>query len=262
MTLDDELPMISIITPTYNRRNTFRLALLNFATFDYPRNKLEWIIIDDGTDPIRDLLPTDERIKYFYYGVTAKKALWEDLKKKMTGGRNKRKSLHLRHKDGFADGRIPLGMKRNIACSKAIGEYIVHMDDDDYYYPEGIRKRIVGDCSGIVIMQTFDVDDYISAIARQHADSSNYMHYYDCSLAYRRSFWEKHKFDNQDIKNVSRQFLKGRSGAITELRDKDIVVKLYHNKNKLRGEKRESNGWHFGEVPENIFILMTSFDSC
>ena len=68
---DDILPTVSIITPTYNRRNFFRLAVNNFMSIKYPKDKLEWIIVDDGTDKIKDLiektseLKNDPRIKYF-----------------------------------------------------------------------------------------------------------------------------------------------------------------------------------------------------
>ena len=46
------LPNISVVTITYNRRKLFKLAILNFLQTVYPRDKLEWIIVDDGTDKI------------------------------------------------------------------------------------------------------------------------------------------------------------------------------------------------------------------
>ena len=57
----ENLPKVSIITPTYNRTKLFPLAINNFNNFDYPRNKLEWIIIDDSTDEetIENILPVD-----------------------------------------------------------------------------------------------------------------------------------------------------------------------------------------------------------
>ena len=43
----EDLPSVSIITPTYNRRKLFYMAIRNFENFNYPPEKLEWIIIDD-----------------------------------------------------------------------------------------------------------------------------------------------------------------------------------------------------------------------
>ena len=64
---DEELPNISIITPTFNRRKLFSMAIRNFENFNYPPEKIEWVIVDDtpeDKDSLDDLLPIDERIKY------------------------------------------------------------------------------------------------------------------------------------------------------------------------------------------------------
>ena len=36
--------------PTYNRRKLFSLAIKNYYDFNYPRNKMKWVIIDDSDD--------------------------------------------------------------------------------------------------------------------------------------------------------------------------------------------------------------------
>ena len=61
---EKDLPKISIVTPTFNRRNMVKLMLLNYNVMDYPNDKKEWIIIDDGDQKILDLLPSEyERCK-------------------------------------------------------------------------------------------------------------------------------------------------------------------------------------------------------
>ena len=66
-----ELPFVSLCTPTYNRRVFISQMVKNVEKQDYPKNKFEWIIIDDGTDSIEDLLPKDSEtelnIKYYRY---------------------------------------------------------------------------------------------------------------------------------------------------------------------------------------------------
>ena len=93
-------PFVSICTPTYNRRPFINSMIKCFQHQDYPKEKLEWIIIDDGTDKIEDLVKDIKEIKYFKY-----------------------------------DTKMPLGKKRNIMHEKSNGEIIVYMDDDDYYPP-------------------------------------------------------------------------------------------------------------------------------
>ena len=52
---------------TANEVHPLILSLLNnFINFRYPKDKLEWIIIDDGTDPIEDLVISIPQVKYFY----------------------------------------------------------------------------------------------------------------------------------------------------------------------------------------------------
>ena len=58
------LPNISIITPTCNRKSLFPIPIRNFYLFDYPKEKMEWIILDDGNQDLSSILPKDERIKY------------------------------------------------------------------------------------------------------------------------------------------------------------------------------------------------------
>ncbi len=37
---------------------------------------------------------------------------------------------------------MSIGEKRNLAISKASGEIIMCMDDDDYYYPDYLKNRV------------------------------------------------------------------------------------------------------------------------
>ena len=93
------------------------MALRNFDNFIYPKNKLEWIIVDDSPETettdetVRDLLPfRDKRIKFVKL-----------------------------ENDGEP---LTIAMKRNIAISNATNNFILHMDDDDYYPPESVLARV------------------------------------------------------------------------------------------------------------------------
>lgn len=100
-------PSVSICTPTYNRRPFIPYIIKCVENQNYPKDKIEWIIIDDGTDKIEDLVAHLPYVKYFKY------------EEKMT-----------------------LGTKRNLMHSKATGDVIVYMDDDDYYPPDRIKHAI------------------------------------------------------------------------------------------------------------------------
>ena len=60
-------PFVSICTPTYNRRMFIPNLIKCFQAQTYPKELMEWIIIDDGTDPIKDLVENHPLVKYFQY---------------------------------------------------------------------------------------------------------------------------------------------------------------------------------------------------
>ena len=102
-----EIPFVSVCTPTYNRRPFIDTMIECFNHQSYPKNKIEWIIIDDGTDKIGDLVKSHPNVTYYEY-----------------------------------DKKMTLGRKRNVMHKKCRGDIIVYMDDDDYYPPERIQHAV------------------------------------------------------------------------------------------------------------------------
>ena len=102
-------PFVSVCTPTFNRRPFIPIMFECFRNQNYPKDHIEWIIVDDGTDKIADLIEKANipQIKYF------------SLDKKMS-----------------------LGEKRNYMHKQSTGSIIVYMDDDDYYPPERISHAV------------------------------------------------------------------------------------------------------------------------
>jgi len=102
-------PLVSVCTPTFNRRPFIPIMLDCFRNQDYPKDRMEWIIVDDGTDPIRDLIELADipQIKYVH-----------------------------------SPKRMNLGEKRNYMHTLTKGSIIVYMDDDDYYPPERVSHAV------------------------------------------------------------------------------------------------------------------------
>lgn len=103
------LPLVSVCTPTFNRRPFIKTMFECFKNQDYPKHRLEWIIVDDGTDKIKDLVENSEipQIRYFEL-----------------------------------DEKIMLGAKRNFMHKQCRGSIIVYMDDDDYYPPDRVSHAV------------------------------------------------------------------------------------------------------------------------
>ncbi|MCB0244440.1 MAG: glycosyltransferase family 2 protein, partial [Anaerolineae bacterium] len=89
------VPLVTCIMPTRNRRRFVPLALAYFARQDYEPREL--IVLDDGDDPVAELMPDDPRVRYVRL-----------------------------------DRRQTVGAKRNMGCRLAKGDVIVHWDDDDW----------------------------------------------------------------------------------------------------------------------------------
>ena len=67
--INNNLPFVSVCTPTYNRRVFIPQLIKNFLLQDYPKDKLEWIIIDDGEDKVEDLFKNIEFVQRNKSGV-------------------------------------------------------------------------------------------------------------------------------------------------------------------------------------------------
>lgn len=274
----ENLPKVSIITPTYNKKSFFTLAVHNFLSLDYPKDKLEWIILDDGDESIKDVLPNDNRIKYYYYDNKAKDELYklfiENYKEKRRQYKNMSKKqkkgnkykLITFHKKYFRGNRIPLGMKRNICIQYATSNYIVHMDDDDFYPPKSVVTRIntllenEADCVGCSDIGCFHINKMISLVYTPDKSFSPAKKISVATLAYTKEFWEKQRFENQDIISEGEYFLKKRK--CHDLHWKDVIVAFYHSKNdrNLKSFQGEPNGWHYYPLSDELFTLITSLD--
>jgi glycosyltransferase involved in cell wall biosynthesis len=104
-------PFVSILTPTFNRRPFIPTIIDCIRNQTYPKNRMEWVVVDDGTDKIEDIIRQAqlEPIQIKYIPLSQK---------------------------------VPLGKKRNISHEHAKGSIIVYMDDDDYYPPERVEHAV------------------------------------------------------------------------------------------------------------------------
>jgi len=103
----DNLPLVSLCTPTYNRRPFMDQCIRNMLNQTYPHDKLEWVIIDDGIDKIGDLVEDISFVKYI-----------------------------------ALDERISLGKKRNMLHNTSTGGILIYIDDDDYYPPDRVMHAV------------------------------------------------------------------------------------------------------------------------
>lgn len=198
-------PFVSICTPTFNRRPFVPMMLKCFEHQTYPKDKIEWIIIDDGTDKIEDLVSHIPQVKYFKYDI-----------------------------------KLTLGKKRNISNEKSKGEIIVYMDDDDYYPPERVshaveilNKNPKALCAGSSAMLIYF--KHINKMFQFGPYGPN--HSTAATFAFRRELLTKTKFNEAAAIAEEKFFLKDYTIPFVQLDTNKSIIVFSHNHNSF--DKKE-----------------------
>lgn len=194
----DTRPLVTCIMPTCNRRRFVQRAVEYFLRQDYDRCEL--VVVDDGTDPVGDLMPLDRRVRYF--GLPS---------------------------------RASVGAKRNLACEQASGDVILHWDDDDWHAPRRVRYQVEAllehgaDVCGINQILFYDCRDGSAWTYGYPSTERFWLH--GSSLCYRRSFWQRNRFaDVNDGEDTL--FVWNAGGApMVALHDSTFHVSIMHGDN-------------------------------
>lgn len=197
-------PFVSICTPTFNRRPFIPIIIKCFEHQTYPRDKMEWIIVDDGTDKIEDLVAHLPYVKYFKF-----------------------------------EDKMTIGKKRNITNEKAKGDIIVYMDDDDYYPPDRVKHAVerLRDskalCAGSSAM--FIHFKHINKMYQFGPYGPN--HATAATFAFKRELLEKTKFNEESSVAEERKFLKDYTIPFVQLDSNKSILVFSHNHNSF--DKKE-----------------------
>jgi glycosyltransferase involved in cell wall biosynthesis len=198
-TIKNFKPLVSVITPTYNRRPFIPYAVKCFLAQDYPLDRIEWIILDDGTDKIKDLLPDISQIKYI------------ELPEKIT-----------------------LGAKRNLSHKYATGSIIIYQDDDDYYPPcrvshavETLLANPQAMCAGASAILTYFKDLNIvyqlGPYGPRHATAGTF--------AFRRQLLNDTQYQDDATCSEEKVFLKNYTIPFVQLNPIKTILVICHAQN-------------------------------
>lgn len=197
-------PFVSICTPTFNRRPFIPIIIKCFENQTYPRDKMEWIIVDDGSDKIEDLVAHLPYVRYFKY-----------------------------------DEKMTLGKKRNISNEKAKGDIIVYMDDDDYYPPDRVKHAVdslrgskalcAGSSAMFIYFKHIDKMLQFGPYGPNHATAATF--------AFKKELLQKTKFDEESSVAEERKFLKNYTIPFVQLESTKSILVFSHNHNSF--DKKE-----------------------
>ncbi len=222
---DQNLPLVSCIMPTYNRRQLALRSIRYFLCQDYPNKEL--VIVDSGTDKVMDLIPDDCRIKYIHLGR-----------------------------------RFSIGYTRNLAVELSKGMIIALWDDDDWSAANRIGYQIrpllegKADVCGTDTGIFFDIlkNSFWSCDSKIQSVIS-YAGCHDGSIVFYRNLWEKYaKFPDISFGEIF-AFLRAISGKarIFQLPNSNVFIYIRHGANALKficGEFINSERWSLMQAPE------------
>lgn len=201
----DALPFVSVVTPTWNRRAFLPYLLHMFQYQDYPAHRRELVILDDSEQSSADLVealikfaPHPELIRYYHQSE-----------------------------------RLTIGQKRNRLHELAQGEYLVCMDDDDFYRPDKLTYTINAMIKNRAIFAACDaIPIWYSHVDRIFmSPTRSKKHVLNGTFAYHRNFLRNHRYNDADTINEEFCFTRGYTAPVLQLDPWRSIICVSHNSN-------------------------------
>tara|TARA_Y100001935_G_C17310906_1_gene516096 strand:- start:2878 stop:3993 length:1116 start_codon:yes stop_codon:yes gene_type:complete len=245
----DNLPTVSLITILHNWSNFCRTFEHKWNVLDYPKEKLEWIIVDTSSENHSDLIPLNDNILYIHiksneyldkinFKNDDDKILWTYFEKTK---------------------RLPYGFMRDYAVGLSSNDYILHVDFDTIYGSNTIKRKLKFlndkklECTYCNKMLAYDI--YGKELYKIETEKAGG---YESTLFHTRGFWERGGFKWEDINNEGSSFCygKGMERSMDNFYD-SIKLLSIHNINAYRPIKVELENINV-EIPEIVHTLEIS----
>lgn len=214
----EDCPPISIVTPTYHRKQLIEIAFHNLLSTDYPKNKIEWIVIEDNE----------------------KKSHWAG--ESIINFQIQVPSIQMKYIP--IEGHMTIGEKRNLAIEQASHDIILFMDDDDHYPSTSFRRRVAwltkGTKSGqmgeakiacCTTLALYDLKTGISAVNVPPYDIPFSQRISEATLTFYKSAWEERKFPQVSMAE-GESWIEGREDQVIEMPPQHIIVAFSHGANQ------------------------------
>ena len=198
-------PFVSVITPTYNRRRFLPYLIQCYLQQTYPKERMEWIILDDGEDCVKDVF--DEAVKK--YNIPNVRYIYEDTK-------------------------LLIGAKRNKLNQEAKGVYIIAMDDDDYYFPERVSHAVarLQATKGIHLAGSSKIHMYFTDIQQMYvAGPYGPNHATNGTMAWTKQYADTHLYDENVTHAEEKSFLEQYKHSMIQLDPMKVMIVISHSDN-------------------------------
>lgn len=209
----EECPPISIITLLHNRRRFVDLAFHNLLITDYPKDKIEWVVIEDSDIPEEQ---ASDKILKFAREAAPMSVSYIPLDKK----------------------NVPIGSLRNRAIKKAQHDIILFMDDDDHYPPTSFRRRVAWltrhpqkpQAVCCTTIACYDLLKGTSAVNTPPWSLGLKERVSEATMCFYKSWWNEKPFPTINMAE-GEGFVEGREDKVLELPPQQMIVAMSHGKN-------------------------------
>jgi glycosyltransferase involved in cell wall biosynthesis len=202
-------PFVSVICPTYNRRQFLPNLIHQFNYQTYPQEYMELIILDDSPESNADIIPSQANIKY----------------------------THLKEK-------LILGKKRNLINSMATGDIIVCFDDDDFYSQERVAHAVIKlQSSKCQIAGSSIIHIYYPKLNKifQFGPYAPY-HGTNGTMAYTKKYLKTHSYLDDKTQAEEAHFTNNFSEPMVQLDPHKVMLCIAHNKNTVEKDQFLNQG--------------------
>jgi len=213
---DADLPHISVITLLYNRRKFVDLAIHNLLITDYPKDKIEWVVVEDSD--LTDEQAADKVIKF--------------------GRESAPLSVSYIPMPSTHKIKNTIGAKRNLGIQRAQHDIILFMDDDDHYPDSSFRRRVSTllthswkpKAAACTTIACYDLIKGTSAVNTPPWALPLKQRISEATLVFYKSWWAEKGFPDTNVAE-GEGFLDGREGDVVELPPQQIIVAMSHSQN-------------------------------
>ena len=222
----NDLPNISIVTILHDWEQFYTLFKYHCDTLDYPKDKLEWIFIDDSKKDHSDIIYDINKDNILYLRVNS-----DEYLEKIEFPKDDDKVIW----NYFKKSRIlPNGFKRDYAVGMTSNDYIFHLDFDCIYHPNTIKRKLkflqkhklgCTYCKNMLCYNIYEKQLY----------KTNRNFGYESTLFHTKDFWKHSGFKWEDINNEAIHFYYNKgSERIMENYYDTIKILSIHNMNQYQ----------------------------
>jgi len=223
---------VSIVTPTYNRRKFIPALIEIYKKQEFPKEHMEWLILDDGRDKVEDLF------------IEASKII-----------------PNIRYT--YMEEKMRIGAKRNALNKLATAPIIIAMDDDDYYPPDRVTSVVEAfakypkvDLAGSSEMLLYYLDNKkiytMGPYIPNHATNG--------TMAWRKKYSDIHSYDEYVTLAEEGSFLDNYKHQMIQLDPLKTILVVCHTDNTadktlLRQQHDDYKGPKGGKMKTTLYEL-------